>query len=314
MFIVSQNELVSVIIPTYNRANLILQAVKSVLNQTYKNFEIIIVDDGSSDNTEDVINVIHDNRIRYIKHAINKGASAARNTGIREAKGKYIAFQDSDDHWLPDKLEKQVKRIENTPDHVGAVFGGYWIIGKGNEKRYFPEQVIKDGNIFHTLLKGNVVGMPVVMIKKICFDKVGYFNETLPALEDWELLLRISRDYEFLYINEPLVTVYETENSISMHMENTVKAWKYIFDKYLDIISADHTTLALHYYTLGKYLIRSGNFSGGRKLIFKAVKTNPRNYKYLIESSMLMLGRRVYFSQFLWKEINKINRWRKSKS
>lgn len=133
----SQNELVSVIIPTYNRANLILQAVKSVLNQTYKNFEIIIVDDGSSDNTEDVINVIHDNRIRYIKHAINKGASAARNTGIREAKGKYIAFQDSDDHWLPDKLEKQVKRIENTPDHVGAVFGGYWIIGKEMKKDIF---------------------------------------------------------------------------------------------------------------------------------------------------------------------------------
>lgn len=309
----SPNELVSVIIPTYNRANLIQQSVKSVLNQTYNNFEIIIIDDGSSDNTEEVINKLNDNRIRYIKHAVNKGASAARNTGIREAKGKYIAFQDSDDHWLPDKLEKQVKRIENTPDHVGAVFGGYWIIGKGNEKRYFPEQVIKDGNIFHTLLKGNVVGMPVVMIKKICFDKVGYFNETLPALEDWELLLRISRDYEFLYINEPLVTVYETENSISMHMENTVEAWTFIFNKYYDVISKDIETLALHYYTMGKYYIKSGKYKDGKQLIFKAFKTSPKNIKYIIEVLLLLMGKKVYVNKRIWNIINSVNKVKKKK-
>lgn len=306
------NEMVSVIIPTYNRAHLIKQSVESVLKQSYQNFEIIIVDDGSKDNTEEIIKQINDSRIRYIKHTVNKGASAARNTGIREAKGKYIAFQDSDDLWLPEKLEKQIERIEKTENHIGAVFGGYWIINQNGEKRYFPEQSINDGNIFYTLLQGNVVGMPVVMIKKECFEKSGYFNETLPALEDWELLLRISKDFEFLYINEPLVVVHETENSISMNMKNTVFAWRYIFELYFDTISENKATLALHYYTLGKYLIRSGDFSEGKKLIFKAFSIFPKNVKYIIESFLLLMGKRVYSNQFLWNIINRLNNRRKS--
>ena len=111
---------VSVIIPTYNRAHLVGRAIRSVLNQTYQDFEIIVVDDGSTDNTEEVVKSFNDPRIRYIRHEKNRGGSAACNTGIRAARGEYIAFQDSDDEWLPEKLEKQMQVFENTPTGVGG--------------------------------------------------------------------------------------------------------------------------------------------------------------------------------------------------
>ena len=103
---------ISVIIPTYNRAHLISRSAKSVLAQTYPDFELIIVDDGSGDNTEEIIEALADPRIRYLRHESNRGVSAARNTGIRAARGDYIAFQDSDDEWLPQKLEKQLGLFE----------------------------------------------------------------------------------------------------------------------------------------------------------------------------------------------------------
>jgi glycosyltransferase involved in cell wall biosynthesis len=116
---------VSVIIPTYNRAGLLKRAIQSVLNQIYQDFEIIIVDDASTDNTENVIESFKEHRIRYIKHESNKGAAVARNTGIKFANENYIAFQDSDDEWLPEKLEKQMEIIEHASPRVGVVYTGY---------------------------------------------------------------------------------------------------------------------------------------------------------------------------------------------
>ena len=107
---------VSVIITTYNRAHLVGKAIKSVLNQTFQDFELIVVDDGSTDNTEEVINSFNDTRIRYIRHKINKGGNAARNTGLRNSKGEYIAFLDSDDEWLPEKLERQLEVFKKSQD------------------------------------------------------------------------------------------------------------------------------------------------------------------------------------------------------
>lgn len=113
---------VSIIIPTYNRSKTIKRSINSVLYQTYDDFEIIVIDDGSSDGTDKVIKEFNDSRIKYVRHELNRGASAARNTGIKLSRGKYIAFQDSDDVWVPDKLEKQMNVFKSSENNFGVVF------------------------------------------------------------------------------------------------------------------------------------------------------------------------------------------------
>ena len=133
--VMNKNPTVSVIIPTYNRAHLVDRAIQSVLNQTYKDFELIIVDDGSTDNTEDIIKEFQkkDERIKYIRHEENRGGSAARNTGIKAAKGEYIAFLDSDDEWLPIKLGRQISEFTNK-SKIALVYTGRIIIEEGERE------------------------------------------------------------------------------------------------------------------------------------------------------------------------------------
>ena len=116
------NPTVSIIIPTYNRSRLIARAVKNVLNQTYQDFELIIVDDGSTDGTREVVAGFSDERIRYVQHDKNRGEAAARNTGIKVARGEYIASHDSDDEWLHEKLAKQIRAFENCSPEIGVVY------------------------------------------------------------------------------------------------------------------------------------------------------------------------------------------------
>jgi len=189
---------VSVIIPTYNRALLIRRAIASVLRQTYQDFEIIVIDDCSDDNTHVMVENFKDKRIRYIKHLENKGSAAARNTGIKIAQGEYIAFQDSDDEWLPEKLERQMNVFNNAPPEVGVVYTRFKKI-KNNKRSYLAFYWVaqKEGDIHNNLLNGNYITTSTTVIKRECFDKTGMFDESLPRFQDWELWLRISRYYHF---------------------------------------------------------------------------------------------------------------------
>jgi glycosyltransferase involved in cell wall biosynthesis len=184
---------VSVIIPTYNRAHLIGRAIQSVLDQTYQDFEIIIVDDGSTDNTEVVLKKFQnkDERIRYIRHDKNKGGSTARNTGIKAARGRFIALLDSDDEWLPEKLQKQLEVFESSPPEVGVVYTKTY--HRANKKIYpFSKEEQKDGMIFQDLLNldisKNCGQTSTLLIKKECFEKVGLFDERFPRQQDTETI------------------------------------------------------------------------------------------------------------------------------
>ena len=168
--------LISIIVPTYNRANLIGRAIKSILNQTYQNFEIIVVDDGSQDNTEETVKIFGDRRIIYLKHKTNKGAGTARNTGIKTAKSEYIAFLDSDDEWLPKKIEKQIRKIKEASVNVGVIYTGYWIIM--DNKKLLGKIPKKRGNIFEDeLFEDQVSPTSCVLVKRECFEKAGFFDE-----------------------------------------------------------------------------------------------------------------------------------------
>jgi len=292
---------VSVIIPTYNRGYLVGRSIESVLNQTYHNFELIIVDDASTDNTKEVIKKYQkvDSRIIYLNHDKNKGGSAARNTGIKAAKGKYFAFQDSDDEWLPEKLEKQMKYFEKSPSVIGVVYTGFWRI-KNDEKRYIPSDKImnKDSRIHNELLRSNFIGTPTILINKDCLKDVGYFDETLPRLQDWELVLRLSKKYIFKFIDEPLVVSYYTDDSISANNNLYYEALEMILNKHSDFFLKRKNAFALHYFNLGYYYCLNNDFNKGKKYLFKSFFIYPKKIKYLAYSIISLFGQNN-FRKFL---------------
>lgn len=196
---------VSVIIPTYNRGSLIARAINSVLSQTFKDFEIIVIDDGSTDNTQEVLESF-EGEIRYV-YQQNGGIAKARNRGIELAQGNYIAFLDSDDYWAPEKLALQVRVLDFNPK-VGIVYSRMPIVNEaGHVLGMKPNGV--SGRNFHELLR--VWGdLPTssVMTRKDCFSKVGVFDPELPPMEDIDMWIRISYKYDLFEIEGKTIAYY----------------------------------------------------------------------------------------------------------
>lgn len=238
--------MVSVIIPTYNRAYTIQRSIESVLNQSFKDFELIIVDDGSSDNTEEIVNGIKDSRIRYIKQS-NAGAAAARNTGVCNAKYDYIAFQDSDDYWYPDKLRKQVEALKNNKADV--VFCKLRRINYGDGNDILPD--IGQGFVtFDKLLRQPMISTQTLFGKKEVF--VNYpFDEDLQALEDYAFSFAAARQYTFYHIADVLVDLYLQENSLTADMKKYYQSSCTIMEKYCDIWDQYPEIAANRYYIQG---------------------------------------------------------------
>jgi glycosyltransferase involved in cell wall biosynthesis len=196
---------ISVIIPTYNRASFLLRALNSVARQTRNCDEIIVVDDGSTDNSRDCVGRFSKDfmiPVRYY-YQENKGPAAARNYGISEAQYPYLAFLDSDDHWHKNKLELQFKALSSKSDHMISHTKESWLrLGKHlNQKKIHQPG---NGNIFKHCLKLCAVGMSTVMVKREIFKEVGLFNEKLRCCEDYDLWLRTSSRFPFLLIETPL--------------------------------------------------------------------------------------------------------------
>lgn len=198
----NQKPLVTVIIPTYNRVRFLKEAIDSVLSQDFKNFELIVVDDGSTDNTFELLSEYRDS-IKFLKQN-NKGVSAARNRGIAEAKGELIAFLDSDDLWLPGKLAAQLEFFQSYPDALICQTEEIWI---RSGKRVNPKKRHKkfSGMIFEQSLPLCIVSPSAVMARTSLFEKVGLFDENLPACEDYDLWLRVSCEYPIYLIDTPFI-------------------------------------------------------------------------------------------------------------
>ena len=286
---------VSIIIPTYNRAHLIKRSLQSVLKQDYPNFEIIVIDDASTDNTEYIVKELDDVRVIYIQHSFNKGANAARNTGIRAATGEYIAFQDSDDEWLPDKLTKQIEAFKTAPTDVGVVYTACWRI-EGTERTYTPSKdvLVKDGFLHNELLKRNFITMPSLLVKKECLKEVGLFDEALPRLQDWELFLRLSNRYQFLFIDEALVNAYHTPGSITSNQKALADALVLMLEKHYDEFAQHKKILANFYCYMGQQFFLSDERAKSLHYCVKALKMQPFNPKFWLIMMTFALGKNVY--------------------
>ncbi|MDQ7782108.1 MAG: glycosyltransferase [Desulfomonilaceae bacterium] len=193
---------VSVIIPTYNRAHVLGRAIRSVLTQTYRDFELIVVDDGSTDDTAG-LQALRDGRVTLVRQA-NRGVSAARNAGIRRSRGALLAFLDSDDEWLPDKLARQVDRAGSNEPYFVCHTDEIWV----RDGKIVPQKRIhrkQGGRFFERSLQRCLISPSSVMLSRFLLDRVGRFDEDLPAAEDYDLWLRITAFWDVDFINEPLV-------------------------------------------------------------------------------------------------------------
>lgn len=198
---------VSVVVPTYNRATVLRRAIESVLDQTFQDFEVVIADDGSTDNTPSVVESFSDERIHYLRFSENQGANAVRKAGIKATNGDYIAFLDSDDKWKPEKLERQVKKFNQLSSDYGLVYTG--IIQKDSDGNVTSKALPKhEGDVLGNLTKGNFIGtFSSIMVRSVVMRNIS-LNIELPSWQDWHFYLNVAEDWKIAGISEYLVVKY----------------------------------------------------------------------------------------------------------
>jgi glycosyltransferase involved in cell wall biosynthesis len=288
---------VSIVIPTYNRASFLKRSIGSVLIQTFNDFEVIVVDDASEDNTEEIVNSFYDTRIRYIRHNTNLGGSVARNTGISVARGRYIAFQDSDDEWLIEKLDKQVRVMDACGEEIGAVYAGF-LKWDGQKADYSPQPKIKirEGDISHQILEGNFVGTPTLLVRSECLQRIGGFDEALERFQDWDLVIRMAMITRFRLVDEPLVMAYDTVGSITGNKEVSARAREIILNKNYGILKKNPGILARHYCNIGHLNSLYDSTSLGVLWFWRAIKTKPMAARAWVGLVLSLFGKSTYKS------------------
>jgi glycosyltransferase involved in cell wall biosynthesis len=287
------NELVSVIMPSYNRAYIVGRAIKSVLSQTYTNFELIIIDDGSTDDTAEVVKSFNDSRIIYVKHARNLGIASARNTGIDVSRGEYIAFLDSDDEWLPDKLREQLIAFEEAPSDVGAVYTQMQNTGKG-KTTYLHRKTPPEGNIHKHVLSGLPIYLVTLMVKRKYLEQTGIFDKDFVFADDWDFCIRLSKICNFRFVKTPLAIRYIESDSISVNSPILPRELEKILNKHFDEIRKDRRVLVVHYAWLGRVWCLMNNLVEGRRYYARAWRANPFNLRPLLGFVATILGRTFY--------------------
>jgi glycosyltransferase involved in cell wall biosynthesis len=280
----NHNPLVSVIIPTYNRSNHILGTIESALGQTYKNIEIIVVDDGSIDGTSSRVKA-YGYRIRYVyqEHA---GVSAARNKGIEEARGEFVAFLDSDDLWMPEKIFKQMELFKADPE-LSVIYTDYSRFDDFGTYALttFQFKTPAKGRIRKELLKNNFIGTSTVILKRSVFNNLGKFDTRLSTTEDFDLWLRLSDYYLFDYIPEALVRY---RISSVEHPANYLKHCL-VIHRLLSRLTDDRETyllavceLSKYYYYAAKTALRIGKPGLAVGCFLHSIKWRPFETKSLI--------------------------------
>ncbi len=280
------NKLVSVIIPTHNFAEYISESIDSVLAQTYRGFEIIIVDDGSTDNTKEVVEKWgQSDKVRYF-YQENKGPGAARNRGIKESKGDYIAFLDADDLWLPEKLKKQMDKFNQSPE-LGFIHTDYVLFNENgtmqNRKFGIKSKKNLSGHIFPYLLRECFVRTSTVMLRKECFEKIGFFEEAYLS-EDYDFLLRLSKEYQAGYVDETMAKCREHIKQAHLNIEKTYESVENVINKTLkrfpELENDREIRTSLNYrkaktrFELGYNLFCQNKLKQAREKFVESIKSN----------------------------------------
>jgi glycosyltransferase involved in cell wall biosynthesis len=276
---------VSVVIPAYNRAASIRGAIESVLRQTWQDFELLIVDDGSTDGTLQAAAQIADPRIRLIENPRNMGAAGARNTGIAEARGAWVAFQDSDDEWLPEKLAKQMARLEADHRYVGAYCGLLTLggldahAGERLQLRYVPDPGITpvDGDILVPLLRANMISTQTLVVRRDIILALGRFDEDTTPIEDWDFVLRLVCRGPIAFVDEPLVHQRFSTNSITRNMARRLTSRIRLVEKNLVLFERHPGLLARQYQIIANGYTAAGDLGQARRYLARARRLDAAN-------------------------------------
>lgn len=312
--------LVSVIIPTYKRPGMLGRAIDSVLNQTYDNIEVIVVDDNDEDSeyrkeTEEFMDKYADiDKLVYLKHKKNKNGAAARNTGIKNSKGEYISFLDDDDEYLPSKLMLQVNKISKHSSDYIAVYCGHINVYPNENNNFISTPHLK-GNIYKELLTGKCPSSTsLFMVKKEELVKVNGFDEKLQSFQDYDLWLRLFKDKKTDYVEEPLVKFYHhLNNRVSRDIVNRLSGLNYIINKweeeinkYSNVKEFENKYKKMTYLSNAKVNIKNNNKRDSLKLYVKALKISPLDIRIYFNIILALMGKKVYsFIEGVYKKLKR---------
>ena len=288
---------VSIITPTYNRADTLPATVESVIEQSFSNFEYLIVDDGSTDNTAEVVNGFSDNRIKYIQLQENSGANVARNEGIKRSQGDYITFIDSDDRWFENRLERTVDALESTPSEVRGVTHSFESRIEGEVAR---RSTMQSGRIQREdLVTDNKIGgFSNVLFDNTIFDQAGLLDEEMPAYQDYEFYLRALQYGDVLGIEDNLCWKQKgsfdknSEDRISDDVDSKIEGQNRLLEKHGEFLS--EKVEASFYYNRGRLYMAAGDVSAGRRAFLKAASMRPLHPLYQYHCLASLGGRKIF--------------------
>lgn len=290
--------LVSIVLPTYKRARKLKATIDSVFNQTYKNWELIVVDDNDysdahGQETRDVVKLYqHSHNVVFISHGINKGACAARNTGISSAKGEFVAFLDDDDTWSTNKLELQLNVFQSAPE-VGFVFCDYICIDNAdNTKQLIKPRFNKDGLFLDLLKRSAGICTSALVIKRDLLISIGGFDNSLPSYQDFDLLLRLSLCSKYASIDVPLLSYNVSSDGISKNYYSKFMGLKIILDKYREYFSDKNFA---HYYgiqlgVLADYAVLHGKRWIAIKFYILSISKRPASVTSYVKLLITLVG------------------------
>mgnify|MGYP002777034219 FL=1 len=282
-------ELVSVVVPVYNRAHLVARTVGSVCAQSYRNLDIVVVDDASSDDIEGAVAALGDPRVRLVRRPRNGGVAAARNTGIAEARADLIAFHDSDDYCTPDRIDLSVRRLAALPPDYIGVYGVRLIYDEVEEGGYgrmrvlvrpFPHESPLSGDLAARTMVGNIINFPTMLVTRMALLAAGPSDELLRKNVDWDLALRLTRQGRFGFIPEPLLLtptpldLAVSGQRVSRSIRQGARSYARITGK-LKRAGLGGAPLAAHYATTASYLMRINRPHAARRFYRAALAITP---------------------------------------
>jgi glycosyltransferase involved in cell wall biosynthesis len=272
---------VSVIIPTHNRAEFLRSAITSVLNQTFQDFEIVIIDDASKDHTQEVITNFNDARIKVIRNQFSKGDAGTRNIGIINSNGEYIALLDDDDEWLPEKLKIQTCLLDNSSPEVGGVCTHSFISGRVSSV-FNPEK--------NDLTEENFIRTSSILLRRECFEKCGLFDESMPTSSDYDMWIRISTKFSFKIIKNCLVKYYIHESRLTFNYDKMINGMEMLFEKHDGFFNKNPKAYSQRCLHLGVLYCYKGDVQKGRKALRKSMRMNPFEMRNYFNFSLSLLG------------------------